>query len=217
MLVNRLKYSREDLIKVIIQFKADHRGKLPETHDWEKGKITPSLRTFQRRLKSIEEAILEADQYNSVGEYENKLLEDEQKREKEKYKRRSRKEKCTSGNTEEIMKPKKRKSTARDHSGFQCPFCGNWTTGIEAYYSSLTNNLIHRFVNLIDSDHEGGYFEGVMDCIFQVFRSENLAVRKVLAKAGYLERYDQRIKKKEELETAEEDEQPEDRRTDEGN
>ncbi len=194
MAVNK-QYTRTDLVKSIVQFKADNKGRLPEKEDWANGEIKPSLRTFQRRA-SIEELILEADQYKSVADFEEKLGELEQAKKIAEYKRKyKRKSQSTEEAKELEFKPKAKriKSTARKHSGFQCSFCGGWTTGVDEYYSALKKILVVRLIELLENSKERGHFDGVMDCIHAIFKDPDPAVRLVLEKAGYLEAFNQRF------------------------
>lgn len=208
MLVDGNRYDKNDLLKALIQFKADHKETLPTKKDWKSGEMNPSLRTFQRRFKNIEEALEKADKYNSVGEFEIKLAEDEQRRELNEYKRKYKKkgkkteiEEQSQGEGESIPRPRSRKSTATQHYGFQCPFCGNWTTNPNKYYSSLTIILSIRFIKLLNSSNGNaeGYFEGVLDSIYKVFGPWNPVITRELEKAGFHEAFDKRfgINKKE--------------------
>jgi len=200
MLVNRKRYNRNDLIKAVIQFKVDNQGRLPDREDWKKGKIKPSLRTFQRRFKSIGQMLEEADKYNSISEFEIKLSEIEKKKEIKEYKRKYRKKKKEEieeqWDKEKITRPRRRKSSAKQPYGFQCPLCGNWTTNPYKYYSSLTIILTMRFIELLNSSNGNaeGYFEGVLDSFYKVFGPRNPVVRHELEKAGYLEKFDQRFR-----------------------
>jgi len=94
-----------------------------------------------------------------------------------------------------MTQPKKqlRNRAAKTPSGFQCPFCGSYTRKADEYYSSLTTILINRFINLLNSNNEKNYFNGVMDCIFNVFGITNSAIKKALKVAGYLEEYERRF------------------------
>lgn len=175
MLINSKRYSKNDLIKALIAFKEKHEGKLPTKQDWKKGKMRPSLSTFYRRFESLNDALKEADKFNSVREFEAKISE----------------------NNEERLPSKKRrlKSAPKQQSGFRCPFCGAYTCNADNRYSSLTIILIMRFKDLLNSNNGGSYSEGVFDCIYKVFGVENQRVRLELKKAGYLEKFDQRHRK----------------------
>jgi len=52
-----------------------------------------------------------------------------------------------------------------------------------------------RFIELLNSNNERSYSEGIFDCIYKVFGVENKRVRHELKKAGYLEKFDYRHKK----------------------
>ena len=204
MLVDRKRYDKNDLLKSVIQFKADHKGTLPTKEEWKNGEMKPSLRTFQRRLGNIKDMLAEADKYDSVGEFENKLVEDEQKRElkeyKRKYNKKSKKPEIEEQSQEEerTSKPRSRKSTAKTPYGLQCSFCGNYTTDSNEYYSSLTKILLTRFINLLNSNSKHSYFEGVMDCIHAVWGGHNSVMTRALEVAGYLDTFEQRHGKSEE-------------------
>jgi hypothetical protein len=196
MLVNRDRYEKNDLVKAVIQFKADHGGNLPTKEDWQNREMKPSLRTFQRRTNDIEELLQEANQYKSVSEFEEKLAEEKQKREikeyKRKYKKHSKSEEQQAGE-EDVPKKRQRRPAAIKHSGFQCSFCGNWTSNINEYYSSLTKILSMRFLALLNSGNGRGHFEGVLDCIHAVFGPSNPVIREELRKSGYIDKFDQRF------------------------
>lgn len=76
--------------------------------------------------------------------------------------------------------------------GFQWAFCGNYTDGVDEYYSSLTKIIAMRFIELLNSSNEQNYFNGVMDCIHAVFRGKNPVMREALRLAGYLEIFEKR-------------------------
>lgn len=88
MLTKRLQYGKNDLIKAILEFKMTHYERLPTKEDWINGEMKPSRKTFQRKFGSIEEALIKADDYKSVGEFENELYTEEKKREIEEYKKK---------------------------------------------------------------------------------------------------------------------------------
>ena len=94
----------------------------------------------------------------------------------------------------EDLKQKKQRirSSVKKHSGFQCPFCGNYTRDAKEYYSSLATILALRFISLLNSHNEQGYFDGVMDCIHAVFGGYDSGVRKALEATGYLDTFVQR-------------------------
>ena len=77
--------------------------------------------------------------------------------------------------------------------GFRCPFCGNYTSNAEKYYSSLTIILTTRLTDLLKSKTRPCCTESVMDCIQKVFGTKNLVVRKVLNDIGCLEKFDQQF------------------------
>lgn len=91
------------------------------------------------------------------------------------------------------MSTKTKTRASRNPTGFPCPFCGKYTRKPEEYYSSLTIILINRFIKLLNSNTGQTYFDGVMDCIFNVFGITNLAIKKALKVAGYLEEYEKRF------------------------
>lgn len=99
---------------------------------------------------------------------------------------------------EEILiekeQPKKKRArlAAKKHTGFRCSFCGNYTTGINEYYSSLTEVLLTRFIKLLKSNNGQSYFEGVMDCIHAVFGRDNPSIRTTLKLERYLDAFEQR-------------------------
>ncbi len=92
----------------------------------------------------------------------------------------------------EQSKKKRIRLVAKKHTGFQCSFCGNYTTDINEYYSSLTEVLLTRFIKLLKSNSGQSYFEGVMDCIHAVFGNHNPVMRKALKFGGYLDPFKQR-------------------------
>jgi transcription elongation factor Elf1 len=92
----------------------------------------------------------------------------------------------------EQQKKKRTRLVAKKHTGFQCSFCGNYTTDINEYYSSLTNILLTRFINLLKSDNGESYFEGVIDCIHAVFGNHNPVMRKALKLEGQIDAFEQR-------------------------
>lgn len=96
---------------------------------------------------------------------------------------------------EEMLQPKKRRRSrpAKKPSGFQCSFCGCYTSKSDEYYSSLTTILINRFIELLNSNNGQTYFDGVMDSIHAVFGTKNPVIRSHLELVGYLEKYEQRF------------------------
>ena len=82
--------------------------------------------------------------------------------------------------------------------GFQCPFCGNYASGAEGYYSSLATILAKRFTNLLKSNNGQSYFDGVIDCILAVFGGDNRVMRRALALERLLEKFEQRYGSSEE-------------------
>ena len=95
---------------------------------------------------------------------------------------------------EEAERPKKSRTrfVAKKRTGFQCSFCGNYTSGINEYYSSLTNILLTRFLDLLKSNNGQNYYEGVIDCTHAVFGNHNPIMRKALKLEGYLDAFEQR-------------------------
>ncbi len=95
---------------------------------------------------------------------------------------------------EEAERPKKKRTrlVAKKHTGLQCSFCGNYTTDINEYYSSLTDILLTRFINLLDSNNGQNYSDAVIDCIHAVFGRDNPSVRRALKLDGCLEAFKQR-------------------------
>jgi hypothetical protein len=198
MLVNRDRYEKNDLIRAVIQFKTDHNGKLPKKEDWQNREMEPSLRTFQRRTNNIEDLLQEADQYKSVLEFEEKLEREEEKKEIKEYKRKYKKHsksKNQQAGKEDLPKNRRSRPAAKKHSGFQCPFCGNWTSNVDEYYSSLTTILSMRFINLLQSANDECCFNQVLDCIYAVFGFENSVIRNNLEIAGYLPKFEERFGK----------------------
>jgi hypothetical protein len=89
--------------------------------------------------------------------------------------------------------PKKRKRKAsKEPSGFQCSFCGGFTTNPQEYYSRLTTILAMRLMELLKSSKDPTYLEAVLDSIHAVFGVENRVIRKELSKAGFLDVLDKR-------------------------
>lgn len=196
MLTKHTRIEKEDLICALIEFKGKH-GRFPSKEDFASGKITPSMRTYQRRFGSMNKPFEEADKYKSVGEFKDKLEEKKQKEEIEEYKKKYKKEHrigLGKETKEEEFLPKKlrRRSAAKEPTGFQCPFCGNYTSDANEYYSSLTQIISMRLTGLLQSNNGQDYSDGVMDCIYKVFGTRNMAVRRALAAAGYLEKFEQR-------------------------
>jgi len=101
---------------------------------------------------------------------------------------------------EEAEQPKKKRTrlAAKKHTGFQCSFCGNYTTDINEHYSSLSKVMLTRFIKLINRNNGQSYFEGVMDCIHAVFGRDNPSMRTTLKLEGYLDAFEQRHGKMEE-------------------
>lgn len=199
MLIKHSRIEKEDLICALIEFKAKH-GRFPSKEDFATGMITPSMRTYQRRFGTMNKAFEEADKYKSVGEFKDKLEEKKQKEEIDEYKRRYKK-KHRVGLEEEtnedgnLPKKQRRRSTAKEPTGFQCPFCGNYTSDAWEYYSSLTRIISIRLTGLLQSNNGQNYSDGVMDCIYKVFGTRNIAVRRALAAVGYLEKFEKRYEK----------------------
>jgi len=76
--------------------------------------------------------------------------------------------------------------------GFQCWLCGNYTNNADRYYSGQAGILSMRFIKLLKSNKGQGHFDGVMDCIYEVFRGRNPVMREALRSAGYLETFEKR-------------------------
>lgn len=95
---------------------------------------------------------------------------------------------------EEAEQPKKKRTrlAAKKHTGFQCSFCGNYTTDINEYCSSLTEVLLIRFIKLLKSYSGQNYSDAVIDCIHTVFGNHNPVMRKALKLGGYLDPFEQR-------------------------
>lgn len=141
----------------------NEHGHYPARKDFDAKNGLPSRNTTYRKFGSIENAVKQAELFER-GE---QVIEDEQER--------------------KSIKPL---SSAR---GFQCPFCGNYTTNADEYYSGLTTIIINRFIGLLNSNNEQSYSDGVMDCIYKAFGLKNLTVRNALKEAGYIEKFDQRF------------------------
>ena len=139
-------------------------GRYPTRQDFKAKKVTPSKNTFYRGLGSMENAIKQAELYVD-GEL---IIEDER----------------------EIKSIK----AVSKKGGFQCAFCGNYTNGADEYYSSMAKILAMRFIKLLKSSKGQNYFDGVMDCIYEVFGGENPVMRKALRSAGYLETFEQQFR-----------------------
>jgi len=82
----------------------------------------------------------------------------------------------------------------KNRTGFYCPFCGSFQQNADEYYSSLTNILSNRFINLLKVNGDIDYRDGVFDSIHAVFGMENLTMRKLLALDGELEAYDEKFR-----------------------
>ncbi len=95
---------------------------------------------------------------------------------------------------EEAEQPKKKRTrlVAKKHTGFRCSFCGNYTTGINEYFSSLTDILLTRFIKLFKSNNGQNYSDAVIDCIHAVFGNHNPMMRRTLKLDGCLEAFEQR-------------------------
>lgn len=137
-------------------------GRYPTRQDFKAKRITPSKNVFYRNFGNMESAIKQAE----LVERGELIVEDEQEI--------------------KSIKPSSKKGT------FQCPFCGSYTTDSEKYYSNLTRTLAMRFVDLLNSNNEQKYSDGVMDCIYKVFGGRNLTVRQALRSSGLLEKFEQR-------------------------
>ncbi|MQY60235.1 hypothetical protein GH153_00110 [bacterium] len=77
--------------------------------------------------------------------------------------------------------------------GFQCWLCGNYTNNADRYYSGQARILSMRFIKLLKSNKGQNYFDGVMDCIYEVFGGKNPVMREALRSAGYLETFEQQF------------------------
>jgi hypothetical protein len=74
------------------------------------------------------------------------------------------------------MGKKKAAQTKKKKSGFQCSFCGGWTTGVNEYYSSLTKILLMRFKKRLENTPPEHCWI-VWGCIEDVFGKNNNAVQ----------------------------------------
>lgn len=90
-------------------------------------------------------------------------------------------------------KKQRRSRAAKKPSGFQCPFCGNYTRKADEYYSSLTTILAMRLIDFLKTIKEECCFNSVLDCIYEIFGPVNPTIRRELQKVGYLEKYDHRF------------------------
>ncbi len=95
---------------------------------------------------------------------------------------------------EDTVQPKKKRTRlmAKKHTGFRCSFCGNYTTDINEYYSSLTKILLTRFIKLHKSNNGQNCSDAVIDCIHAVFGNHNPVMRKALKLDDCLEAFEQR-------------------------
>jgi len=97
----------------------------------------------------------------------------------------------------ETAVPKKReRKAAMEQSGFQCSFCGGFSTKPKQYYSSLTTILSMRFTGLLEANTGETYADGVLDCINAVFGVANIQVRTELDDAGLLQAFEERFRDK---------------------
>ncbi len=85
----------------------------------------------------------------------------------------------------------KTRNSVRKRTGFECPFCGNDTSKPREYFSSLAEILTYRFLKLLNTENRIEYIHGVLDCIYEVFGSQNRIMRRRMERAGFLEKYDQ--------------------------
>jgi len=195
MLTKNKGLSKKDLIPILIKFKKNY-GRFPTKEDFGGDDIEPSIRTFQRKFGTIGSAFEEANKYKTVDEFDQKLEEEEKKRQIKSYRRKFKKEskgEQESPRDEEMILQKRRRKTAADkHIGFQCSFCGNHISGANEYYSTLTKIIYTRLINLAKSVNDQSYCDGVLDSLFMIFGPEKSAVRRELEVAGLLERFDQR-------------------------
>jgi len=137
----------------------DEYGRLPSHSDFKAGQFSPSKNVYYRHFGSIEEAAKQAEAYER-GELE---FEDEA----------------------EISKVR----SGMKKDGFRCRFCGGRVSNSVAYYSQLTDIIIHRFIDLLDLNNKESHYQGVLDSIYAVFYSENPYVLRELAKSGHLENF----------------------------
>jgi len=84
-------------------------------------------------------------------------------------------------------------SAVSKKGGFQCAFCGNYKHDADEYYSSMARILSMRFIKLLKSSKGQNYFDGVMDCIYEVFGGKNPVIREALRSAGYLETFEKQF------------------------
>lgn len=87
----------------------------------------------------------------------------------------------------ERFKPKKKRKrqTARQSSGFECPFCGNLTRGSSKFHANVTNIIISRFIALTESDSGNSYPDGIFACVYSIFGPENILIQDALRKEGF--------------------------------
>ena len=79
MLTKNKGLSKKDLIPILIKFKKNY-GRFPSKEDFGGDDIEPSIRTFQRKFGTIGSAFEEANKYKTVDEFDQKLEEEEKKR-----------------------------------------------------------------------------------------------------------------------------------------
>jgi hypothetical protein len=143
----------------------EKNGRFPTSKDFKQKSIQASKNVYYRHFGSLKEACNQADALEDGG----LVIQDE--KDEDRIRNEVRKEK------------------------YQCPFCGRPVSKINECYSSLTAILSSRFVNRLKSNNDGTYAEGVLDCICDVFGTENPTIRKKLALEGYLGKYDKRIER----------------------
>ena len=195
MLTKNIGISKKDLTSILIKFKKQH-GRFPLKEDFSAKRIQPSMRTFQRKFGTIGDAFKEANKYKSVDEFEQKLEEEEKRRQvkahKRKFGKESMREQDSALDEEVIFQKRRGTAAAGKQMGFQCAFCGSLVIGINEYYSTLAQIIRSRLINLAKSANGQSYSDGVLDSLSQIFGPENRSVRRELEVAGLLERFDKR-------------------------
>jgi hypothetical protein len=119
------------------------QGRYPRHSDFKTGLFSPSKNVYYRHFESMEDAVNQTEAY----ERSELDLEDE-------------------ADTSKVRSGMK-------NEGFQCLFCGSKVSNPEAFYSQLTNILINRFINLLNSENGESHYQGVLDCIYAVFGDDN--------------------------------------------
>jgi len=85
----------------------------------------------------------------------------------------------------------KRLSPAKKTS-FQCRFCGSSVSDLNAYYNTLPQIMVLRYLDLLRKNDGGTYSDAVLDCLNVVFRN-NKYMRNALYKEGFLDQFDRRF------------------------